>query len=529
MKKKKTMKNLRKRIVRYLQGIAVVVVTLILWETFAVLMFSMQRASIEDADSAFHQIEQILAENEKRVKEDEGKYWQNSLHNAESIEYIFSLLKVNVGVDFYAIDMGSGEIMGATNDHTVGKNMTEIGLTAERIEEKIEAGDGFHAFIDGENTYCVFTVMGSNYIGRVVSTDVLYEDVPFVVIGLALALTVIAIAIVWAVAWYVNKFVIKGIDEVNDKLVAITDGDLGVKIDVQSSLELSELSSHINEMIKSLLASTDKIAYVLDRTNLRIGVYEHNANMKSVRFTRYVSRILGLDEESTREMESDYSLFREYIDKVRENPLEEEENMYRLDGEKEVYIKLEEITTHNDTLGVILDVTEEVKRRRQLETERDMDPLTGLYNRRGLDIRLAALFKNPQKLGYGALIMIDADGLKEINDKYGHEKGDIYLKKIADVLSSFGLKSCVAARQGGDEFVLFLYNYDSVDELAETIQTLEFIQQRSSAYLSEDVSVPLRFSYGISLTKGETDYSALLKEADAKMYENKRERKQARF
>lgn len=62
--------------------------------------------------------------------------------------------------------------------------------------------------------------------------------------------------------------------------------------------------------------------------------------------------------------------------------------------------------------------------------ERDIDSLTGLYNRRGLDIQLSKLFEEPEKLGYCAMVMVDADGLKIINDTYGHEKGDIYLKKL---------------------------------------------------------------------------------------------------
>lgn len=60
--------------------------------------------------------------------------------------------------------------------------------------------------------------------------------------------------------------------------------------------------------------------------------------------------------------------------------------------------------------------------------------MTGLYNRRGMEIKLKQLFEKPEKLGYSAIVMIDADGLKGVNDTYGHEKGDIYLKKIGQVI-----------------------------------------------------------------------------------------------
>ena len=122
--------------------------------------------------------------------------------------------------------------------------------------------------------------------------------------------------------------------------------------------------------------------------------------------------------------------------------------------------------------------------------------------------------------------MIDADGLKQINDTYGHENGDLYLIKISEVIDKFGLRSNLSARQGGDEFVLLLYDYDSEDELQNTLRTLEYIQTHSTVRLGEDLNVPLRFSLGYALLDGTADAQRLFKEADERMYANKRERKQ---
>ena len=121
--------------------------------------------------------------------------------------------------------------------------------------------------------------------------------------------------------------------------------------------------------------------------------------------------------------------------------------------------------------------------------------------------------------------MIDADGLKGINDSYGHEKGDKSLKKIADVINHFGIRESVAARQGGDEYVLFLYGYDSEIELQRTIETLDYIRGNSTAALSKDIEVPLRFSMGYSFVNEECDYAQLLKAADERMYTDKAVRK----
>ena len=128
-------------------------------------------------------------------------------------------------------------------------------------------------------------------------------------------------------------------------------------------------------------------------------------------------------------------------------------------------------------------------------------------------------------MGHAALVMIDADGLKWINDTYGHEMGDIYLKKIGNVINNFGIQSSLSARVGGDEFVLFLYDYDDESELLNTIRTIEYIQEHSTARLKKDLTVPLRFSFGYCMLTDGMSYEVMLKTADERMYENKRKRK----
>ena len=85
-----------------------------------------------------------------------------------------------------------------------------------------------------------------------------------------------------------------------------------------------------------------------------------------------------------------------------------------------------------DTLsGIVMDVTDTVIRRREIENERDIDQLTGILNRRGLDNALADLFQRTDKVEHSAVVMIDADGLKTINDTYGHDIGDRVLRRVA--------------------------------------------------------------------------------------------------
>lgn len=441
------------------------------------------------------------------------------------LSYIFSLLRVNTGVSLYAIDKETGEIMGATSSEDVGKDCSELGFDTEEI---VSRGEAFHATIKGLNSFCVFTEVDGNLIGRVVPAETLYHNIQINACAVAIYLIIIAVILILAVIRYIDKNVIKGIYQINEKLSAIAEGNLDETVDVQNCLEFAELSKHSNEMIKALLSDTDKISYVLNKTNVPIGVYEYNTKMSKVRYTEHVPGILLLKKAQAEELFSDSAKFADYIGEIRQNSLEDEDDIYRLNGKNTKYIRLEELTKQNDVLGIIIDETEEITKRKMVEEERDTDILTGLYNRRGLENKLADLFDEPEKLKHGAMVMVDADCLKEINDKYGHDKGDIYLCKIAGILSSFGPNSCVISRYGGDEFVLFLYEYENAEELENTVKTLGFIQDNSIAHLSDKISVPLRFSYGCCLFHGEADYEKLIKCADDRMYENKKSRKMER-
>lgn len=439
------------------------------------------------------------------------------------LSYIFSLFRVNPEASYYAVNAKSGEIVGSTDLDSVGRNLKEAGLELRELENYTK---GFYAELNGCESYCVFKKIGSNYIGRVIASRVLYQRIPISSFIFLLCLIFIAFFLVKAVIRNMDRFVVDNIQDINKKLKAITDGNLDERVSIESSAEFSELSRYINEMVENLLDYNRKMSYVLSRTNLYIGVYEYNSHMDKVRFTEYMPRILALDAEEMEKLASDAKRFREFIRKIRENPVPDEPGVFKIHEEPEQYVRLEEMKSEKEEIfGVALDVTNDIMKRREIEAERDTDALTGLYNRHGLDTRLSQLFASPEELGYSAMVMIDADGLKGINDTYGHEMGDIYLKKISSIINNFDQENSVVSRQGGDEFVLFLYGYESEKELRKAIGMLKDRQEHSWAFLDESLKVPLRFSLGYCQADGERDYQQLLKEADERMYENKLERR----
>lgn len=438
------------------------------------------------------------------------------------LSYIFSLFRVNPEASYYAIDQTSGEIVGSTDPDCVHKNIEEIGL---KLSDIAGQSKGFHANVKGQGSFCVFQTIGSNYVGRVLDNRKMYEWIMLNTVVLCFCLVIIAVVLMQAVKRYMNHYVVDDIYRINQKLHAIAAGDLDVVIDIHSSTEFSELSSDINRMKKSLLDNRRKMSYVLSKTNMYIGVYEYNLHARQVRFTEYVPQILGLTLERTRQLCRDYQVFRGLLTDLRSHPSASEANVFCLDDR---YVKVEEISENSDVFGILVDVTEDTLKRLQMERERDYDHLTGLYNRGGLESFLASRFREPQELGESALVMIDADNLKVVNDTYGHEGGDAYLKQLAGLLGEAAPGHSVAARLGGDEFVLFFYRYETRAALSDALTALEGLQNNSRARLKDDLYVPLGFSFGYCLTEGRSDYRALLKEADERMYENKKARKSSR-
>ncbi len=439
------------------------------------------------------------------------------------LSYIFSLLHGNPGVSLYAVSPIDGTIVGSPAAKDNDKNVDEIGIKFSDLK-KYEKGA--HATVNGVNSYCIFKNVDDTLIGYVICNDQLYHSIGEYTAFLAMCLFVIAIVLLFVVLKYTDRYIIGSIADTNERLRAVATGNPDEKVDVQTSLEFSELSSHINFMVRCLLADTEKMNLVLNRTNLHIGVYEYNTKMQNVRFTERIPEIFGRTEEEMKELSGDYKKLQSFIDELRAEPVSGEENTYRFVGKTETYIKLEEIHTENDVLGIAMDVTKELVSRMQAETERDLDLMTGLYNRRGLERQLDVLFSRPKDLLYGALIMIDCDNLKDINDGYGHAAGDIYLKRLADILRNFRAPKQLTARTGGDEFVLLVYGYQDEREVLQALAKIKEYQEESTVRLLDGAEVPLLFSYGYEFIYGRRDYEQMLSAADTKMYDSKRLRKQ---
>jgi diguanylate cyclase (GGDEF)-like protein len=149
------------------------------------------------------------------------------------------------------------------------------------------------------------------------------------------------------------------------------------------------------------------------------------------------------------------------------------------------------------------------------------DPLTGLSNRVLLEERLRAVLARDARTGdTTALLFLDLDGFKAVNDDHGHLIGDAVLRTIADRLKAGVRPSDTVARLGGDEFVILVEGAkeDGVLALAERLRTA-VAEPMTVANLDLQVGV----SVGVALSTGGVDEPiALLARADRTMYDAKR-------
>ncbi|MBQ8965633.1 GGDEF domain-containing protein [Ruminococcus sp.] len=154
-----------------------------------------------------------------------------------------------------------------------------------------------------------------------------------------------------------------------------------------------------------------------------------------------------------------------------------------------------------------------------------IDPLCGIYNRNGFISRADDIFHDCQEKGdLFMLSFIDMDGLKYINDNYGHNEGDYALQRLASAISSCCGKRGICARLGGDEFVICCTMAEASRE-----QSPEQQLERNLDDLNRRIHKPYELSASVGsvvrvISRGDTLHS-FIEEADAKMYTVKKQKK----
>lgn len=442
------------------------------------------------------------------------------------LSYIFSLFTVEKGSALFAVDPETYEIIGASKEYMLGRDIREYGIA---VNDMINGAGVYRYNINGNPVCCVFNQTDTVIIGRILSEERMYASVRRGTISLLGGLLVVSLIVVCFTAYYLNKIVVHPIEVINSQLSKIARGDFNIKIEEISSPEFTDLSTHINDMVRCTLEITDAISNFAEASNLAIGIYECHNSMDHVRITNRVPEILHLDEKEAEYLFSDSERFKEWMQRLFQKPFDKENHIFILEQDgQEYYIKVERAERSEGVFGIISECTEEILEKRFLQKKLGQDTLTGLYNRRKLEDKLDQLFEDPASIRCGAIIVADADDLKKVNDTYGHENGDRYLRAFADILTSLYAPDQITARIGGDEFVLYFGGMQTSEEVEDCLNRLYGLRDKSFVQMADGTEVLIRYSLGAGIFPTEkTDWHELFRLADERMYADKRQRKES--
>lgn len=288
-------------------------------------------------------------------------------------------------------------------------------------------------------------------------------------------------------------------------------------------LNYSFLVSIIIGFITAIITSQwfTRHAKLIELSGLPVGVFEIGGHSGRVYMTSQIPRLFNLTREQERKFSRDKNQFIAFLKELKS--LESgEEGVYKMEAEGEYrWIKITRKNSENPVRCVVEDVTDEVLQTKALKKERDRDGLTGVKNRMAFGTVMEQIKGRLDETSVWALVMCDLNDLKGVNDAFGHDKGDEYIRAAADAIRDSFPRGQVF-RIGGDEFAVILSGV-SPQEVEEGVQVLRCTMEEYSSRCSFDASVAAGTAFYDPVL--DSDLEGTLNRADAGMYANKRKMK----
>ncbi len=247
-------------------------------------------------------------------------------------------------------------------------------------------------------------------------------------------------------------------------------------------------------------------------------LYDYYAKDNILRLSKKCIELFGTEEYLTEAIH----LIKESL---RNNHLKENVQEIRLplmDGEIGVFKIVSSPVSNNrgkvhSVIGKLIDITKDVAEKNELIIQAEVDGLTDVYNQATTKKLINKSIKNKPQDQMDALIVMDFDKFKYINDTYGHLKGDDVLKRLGRALKLTFRENDIIGRVGGDEFCVYMKNIHSMG-----ISKLK-CEQVNALIKGHDPEVFISISAGIAQLKEEKTYEALFEKADSALYEAKKQ------
>ena len=317
---------------------------------------------------------------------------------------------------------------------------------------------------------------------------------------------------------------------VRHALTAVVVGTLVLGV-LSSLLIARKLARPVELLYHEVVDGQEKKQFlrIMDMASVELGGYELRFDTGSVYVTDNFFSLLG--EPQPKDGFLSVRRFEETLTRIQlSRPCTTTERgdkllTIRKDGQTR-YVLLRVTKDWNVQVGLAEDVTIATLERIRIEHERDYDILTGLYNRQAFQRVCGELFEDPQQLGTAALLMMDLDNLRHINDTYGHDWGDQYIHRTGLCLAENTPAGTVVARLSGDEFMLLFYGYPGREQIREKVRILSDAMQKSVAVLPGGSELRISISGGMAwYPEDSRDMETLKKYADFALYQVKHSHK----
>ncbi len=307
------------------------------------------------------------------------------------------------------------------------------------------------------------------------------------------------------------------------------DSNSEVKLEPTGIQEIDEMSQAIELLSANVLDAGRKFSKIIRMASEEMGGFQIDQNTDTLFITDGFFEVFGKKRPAKKTITVEE--FKEQLVQLAAHETDSESDLegqvYEIEKNgKKRYVRLRQYTEQGITYGLAEDVTQMLLRRRMLVFERDHDALTGLLNRKAFHLKITDFLDSRSwKYKYGALLMMDLDNLKSINDNYGHERGDDYIRTAANIISVTTREHAISSRISGDEFNVFFYG-NSKEEIMAKIEQMREAFKDAVITITDDMTRHVKISAGIAWYPQDAhSYEELLRFADSALYVAKKSHK----
>ncbi len=442
---------------------------------------------------------------------------------ATELPYIFHRLTHTEDTAFFAMDSMSGEIIISTNPEVNSLSYEDLGL--DSLDEETIGNTHNITFAGKAGHALILNHSNGIYIGYFETHSSIYNQTLvniFFLIAISLVVAGVIIALIYVM---LDKVILRRLLEVEEGMELIARGNLEYKMNVTGLPEFEILSDNVNSMVKKVVESSMKFSTIFEHINMPMAMYE--CSKDTLVTTGKLSEILQMTEETLQKELNSPKAFLALINEIMSQPHSSESDVYIYDTKKSVhFLKIMRYQDNESDWGLIIDSTDDINEKSMIKKERDLDFLTGLYGKRAFFEQLDALTLTPQKAKNAAVVMFDLDNLKYVNDTWGHDTGDKFIRAVADILHQLKYEPKICSRLSGDELAMVIYEAKDYLEIEQQIELLK--KAFSTAYIVTPTKEKHKVSasIGYALFPEQSDsFKACLTYADKAMYAAKSKQK----